>query len=68
MASERDKMLAGELYDAFDSELVARRAHACELCKAINASGEAGEGLRRDILSRLYLPPEIRAGDSRIER
>jgi maltose O-acetyltransferase len=52
--SERDKMLAGEPYDPLDAELVARRAHARELCRALDASGEADEELRRDILRRLF--------------
>lgn len=54
MPSERDKMLAGEPYDPFDAELVARRAHARELCRALNTSGEADQGSRRDILRRLF--------------
>ena len=34
--TEREKMLAGELYDALDPELVALRARARELCEARN--------------------------------
>jgi maltose O-acetyltransferase len=57
MKSEREKMLAGELYDPLDAELAAMRRRARELTKAINDSGEsqrneraamfaaAGEGL-----------------------
>ncbi|HET9836209.1 MAG TPA: sugar O-acetyltransferase [Rhodanobacteraceae bacterium] len=52
MTSERDKMLAGEPYAPFDAELVARRAHARELCRALN--GEADEEPRRDLLRRLF--------------
>jgi len=54
MPSERDKMLAGELYDPLDAELLARRAHARELCRALNASGEADERSRRESLRRLF--------------
>jgi maltose O-acetyltransferase len=39
--TERDKMPAGELYDAFDSELVAARTRARDLCQALNATREA---------------------------
>lgn len=45
-------MLAGEPYDPFDTELVARRKHARELCRALNH--EADEASRRDILRRLF--------------
>ncbi|HEX6094919.1 MAG TPA: sugar O-acetyltransferase [Thermoanaerobaculia bacterium] len=34
MTTERERMIAGELYDAFDPELVALRARARELCAA----------------------------------
>lgn len=54
MPSERDKMLAGEPYDPLDAELAARRAHARELCMALNVSGEGDEELRRDIVRRLF--------------
>src|SRR5437016_2833976 len=37
MPSEREKMLAGELYDPFDPELVRCRARARGLCQALNA-------------------------------
>lgn len=31
MRTEREKMLAGELYDPLDAELVEARLHACDL-------------------------------------
>ena len=34
MQSEREKMLAGELYDPLDPELVAARNRARDLCQA----------------------------------
>lgn len=37
MRSERQKMVAGELYDALDPDLVTGRARARELCSRINA-------------------------------
>ena len=43
MASEKDKMVAGALYQAADPELVADRLHARGLCHALNhaAPGDA---------------------------
>ena len=38
MHSERDKMLAGELYDPLDPELVRMREQARELCQDLNAT------------------------------
>ena len=53
MATEREKMLAGELYDPLDAELVAARKRARSLCLALNATGEAELGERRRILREL---------------
>jgi hypothetical protein len=39
MPTEREKMLAGELYDAMDPELVAARGRARDLCQTLNATG-----------------------------
>jgi maltose O-acetyltransferase len=52
--SERDKMLAGELYDPLDPELTAARVRARDLCQALNATREADEGERRRILKDLF--------------
>ena len=38
--TERELMLAGELYDPFDPELVAARVRARDLCQALNASAK----------------------------
>jgi maltose O-acetyltransferase len=54
MASERDKMLAGSLYDPFDPELVKGRARARDLCQALNATGESDTEARRRILRELF--------------
>ena len=54
MKSEREKMLAGELYDALDAELVAARAQARDRCRALNATSEAEEDERRRILRELF--------------
>ena len=36
-------MLAGELYDPFDPELVAARVRARDLCQDLNATRESDE-------------------------
>ncbi len=54
MTSERHKMLAGELYDPMDPELVMGRARARDLCQALNATREAQEEERRRILRELF--------------
>jgi maltose O-acetyltransferase len=54
MRSERDKMLAGELYDPFDPELVAGRDRARDLCQALNATREAQQEERRRIVRALF--------------
>eukprot|EP00762_Andalucia_godoyi_P006135 ANDGO_00412.mRNA.1 putative maltose O-acetyltransferase len=51
--SEREKMLAGELYQAGDPELVHMRATARRLTRAYNASTEEEAELRKRILSDL---------------
>ncbi len=47
-------MLAGELYDPFDRELVANRARARDLCQDLNATREADTDDRRRILRALF--------------
>ena len=54
MPSERDKMLAGELYDPLDRELVAARIRARDLCQALNLTGEAQQEERRRIVCELF--------------
>ena len=54
MKTEREKMLAGELYNALDPELVAARVRARDLCQALNASRELEQDLRRGILCELF--------------
>src|SRR6476661_8199411 len=56
MRSERDRMLAGELYDPMDRELVAGRDRARDLCQALNATREAQQEERRRILKELFGP------------
>jgi len=52
--SERAKMLAGELYDPRDAELVAARERARDLCLALNGTRESQADERRRILVDLF--------------
>ena len=54
MRSERDKMLAGELYDPLDPELVAARNRARDLCQTLNATREVQQDERRQIVRELF--------------
>lgn len=54
MATERAKMLAGELYDPLDAELVAARGRARDLCQALNATRESDAAERRRIVTHLF--------------
>ena len=54
MPTEREKMLAGELYDPFDPELSAARDRARDLCQSLNATREAQTNERRQILQQLF--------------
>ena len=54
MSTERRKMLAGEMYDPLDPELVTARARARDLCQELNATREAEETERRRILRDLF--------------
>lgn len=54
MPTEREKMIAGELYDPFDGELVAARERARDLCSDLNATRAAEHEKRRRILRALF--------------
>ena len=47
-------MLAGEMYDPLDPELVAARARARDLCQELNATRESDAERRRRILRDLF--------------
>lgn len=47
-------MLAGELYDPLDLELVQLRERARDLCQALNATRESQTRERRDLLTALF--------------
>jgi maltose O-acetyltransferase len=53
MKSEKEKMLAGELYDPLDPQLVRERNRCRVLCKRLNESPDDHEEVRRAILAQL---------------
>jgi maltose O-acetyltransferase len=54
MRTEREKMLAGELYDPLDAELVAARERARDLCWAINGTAEREQEQRKALAMELF--------------
>ena len=60
MPTEFEKMVAGQLYDPLDPELVRIRDRARNLCQDLNATREADRDARRRILTELF----GRGGDS----
>jgi maltose O-acetyltransferase len=52
--TEKEKMLAGELYDPREAHLAAERRRARNLCKALNASGDEEQDLRGCIIRELF--------------
>lgn len=54
MASEKEKMLAGALYDASDPQLVAERQRARDLCRELNLSRQQDGQQRQRILRNLF--------------
>jgi maltose O-acetyltransferase len=54
MATERHKMLASELYNPLDAELVTARDRARDLCQALNGTRELQQEERRCILRDLF--------------
>jgi len=54
MPTEREKMLAGELYDPFEPGLVRARERARDLCLDLNATREGQQDERRRILRDLF--------------
>jgi len=53
MTSEHEKMLAGQMYNALDPELVLARRRARDLCQALNATSEIQTDERAAILRDL---------------
>ncbi len=54
MISEKDKMLAGQLYNAMDEQLVAERLVVRGMTRRYNATLETEEALRRDLLKEMF--------------
>ena len=54
MSSEKEKMLRGELYNAFDPQLVLERRRARDLLKELNESRDAEVEKRQGILATLF--------------
>jgi maltose O-acetyltransferase len=54
MKSEREKMLAGELYDPLDPELARDRASAREHCRQLNLSGPGDVETRLRVIAALF--------------
>lgn len=53
MPTEKEKMIAGELYQAFGEELFGERQHAKRLCRRYNATTEEAMPEREVILTEL---------------
>ena len=60
MATEKEKMLSGQMYDATDPQLRAERRRARDLCKTLNESHDNEQKLRERIIRELF----GRAGDA----
>ena len=54
MRSEKERMLAWELYDPLDPELVGASERARDLCQHLNATRERDQEVRRRILTELF--------------
>ncbi len=54
MQTEKEKMLAGELYHPLDPELVRAREEVRDLCQDLNATRERDQDARRRILTELF--------------
>jgi len=51
--TEKEKMLAGELYDPLDAQLTAERQRVRDLCLALNATREDQPTVRKEILREI---------------
>ena len=54
MATEKEKMLSGEMYDAADPQLTEERRRARDLCKSLNESHDSEQELRERITRKLF--------------
>jgi maltose O-acetyltransferase len=53
LRTEKEKMLAGELYDPLDPQLSGERQRCRDLCQDLNATREEQQGERRRIIAEL---------------
>ena len=53
MVTEKEKMLAGEMYDALDPQLTVERRRARDLCKSLNETHDNEQELRERIIREL---------------
>jgi hypothetical protein len=65
MNTERGKMLAGEMYNALDPELVQARERARDLCQILYATREGGPGVANHGESPTFVPEASYVGRSR---
>lgn len=54
MPTEKEKMLAGEYYDATDPQLVSERRHARKLTRAFNDTSAEDGKIRKQLLTELF--------------
>jgi maltose O-acetyltransferase len=54
LKSEKEKMMAGELYDAFDPQLLAERNRAKDLCFQLNQTSTLNTEKRRELTRQLF--------------
>lgn len=54
MKTEKEKMLAGELYQCLDPQLSAERRRARDLCQALNSTRDEEEAERARLLRELF--------------
>ena len=56
MKTEKQKMIAGEFYNALDPQLVKERQQARELLRALNDTFAGDEKLRAELINDLFEP------------
>ncbi|KYF74921.1 maltose acetyltransferase [Sorangium cellulosum] len=59
MKTEKEKMLAGELYDFRDAQLTAERRRARDLCQALNATRDEQQDERARLIQELFGAPVV---------
>lgn len=54
MRTEKDKMLAGEVFNVYDSELIRERQYARRLLERFNALGEMNPTVSNTLIRQLF--------------